>query len=102
MTAVFADTVYFAALLSSRDRYHQQASELADLVTELVTTEFVLLELADGIAASTNRDQFLRTRESLATGKGVTIVPATHELFDEGVRLYADRPDKSWSLTDCI
>ena len=30
-----------------------------------------------------------------------TIIQATHELFDRGCVLYADRKDKSWSLTDC-
>jgi predicted nucleic acid-binding protein len=30
------------------------------------------------------------------------IVPTTDELFERGVRLYGSRPDKRWSLTDCI
>jgi hypothetical protein len=29
-------------------------------------------------------------------------VPASRELFDSGWALYQDRPDKDWSLTDCI
>jgi uncharacterized protein len=31
----------------------------------------------------------------------VTVVAATHELFDRAVRFFANRHDKSWSLTDC-
>lgn len=101
MKPVFADTVYLAALISSRDQYHQQACELADLIGDLVATEFVLLEVADGIASSSNRNEFVRARERLTANGGVTIVPASAELFEEGVRLYASRTDKFWSLTDC-
>lgn len=32
----------------------------------------------------------------------IEIVPPTLALFDMGLALYADRPDKQWSLTDCI
>lgn len=30
------------------------------------------------------------------------VTPASHDLFRRGLRLYFDRPDKEWSLTDCI
>jgi hypothetical protein len=30
------------------------------------------------------------------------IVPPTQSLSDQGVELYSERPDKGWSLTDCI
>jgi predicted nucleic acid-binding protein len=29
-------------------------------------------------------------------------VPASPELFQRGVELFRARPDKEWSLTDCI
>ena len=29
------------------------------------------------------------------------IVPASRELFQRGVELFTQRPDKDWSLTDC-
>ena len=32
----------------------------------------------------------------------VTIVPSDPALLDRGIALYDQRPDKSWSLTDCI
>jgi predicted nucleic acid-binding protein len=32
----------------------------------------------------------------------VKIIPSNAELFAAGVKLYAERPDKEWSLTDCI
>ena len=30
------------------------------------------------------------------------IVPASESLLQRGLDLYASRPDKEWSLTDCI
>ena len=30
------------------------------------------------------------------------VVRAEQGIFDRGVALYLDRPDKAWSLTDCI
>jgi predicted nucleic acid-binding protein len=35
-------------------------------------------------------------------GPELQIVRLTPELFDRAVALYARRPDKEWSLTDCI
>jgi predicted nucleic acid-binding protein len=31
----------------------------------------------------------------------VSVYPLTHSSFVEAVAFYRDRPDKSWSLTDC-
>jgi predicted nucleic acid-binding protein len=33
---------------------------------------------------------------------GCVIVPPTEGLFREGIALYGRRPDKNWSLSDCI
>lgn len=30
------------------------------------------------------------------------VLPATPELFEAGLQLYQQRPDKEWALTDCI
>ena len=40
--------------------------------------------------------------EALRKDPLVTVVPASQELFDRGLDLYAHRSDKDWSLTDCI
>ena len=48
------------------------------------------------------RQLFLRLLENLQADPNCTIVPATAMLFAEEVKLYARRPDKEWTLTDCI
>ena len=43
----------------------------------------------------------LRRRRLLAS-RDVTVIHQTRELFLEGLTLYEARPDKAYSLTDCI
>ena len=102
MTKVFGDTFYFLALLNKRDEAHDKAVEYAACIEQLVTTEWVLTELADGLASSRQREMFLKTRQELLDDGDVLVVPLDMELYDEGINLFASRPDKDWSLTDCI
>jgi uncharacterized protein len=44
-------------------------------------------------------ERFIR---SLLSGNDVAIVSDSQPWFDAGLKLYGERPDKSWSLTDCI
>jgi uncharacterized protein len=69
----------------------------------MVTTEWVLTELADGLARSERgRAEFLSLLADLQTDVASTIIPCDHALMADGVQLYGQRPDKKWSLTDCI
>ena len=57
MTAVFADTFYFLALLNSRDAAHRKAVDFSNSSdAPLLTTAWVLTELADGLSRSSKRD----------------------------------------------
>ena len=102
MSKVFADTFYFLALLNKNDEAHAKALQFATLIERLVTTEWVLTELADGLASSRHRGVFLRTRQELLADADVQVIPLDVQLHEEGIRLYASRTDKEWSLTDCI
>ena len=102
MKAVFADTVYFLALLNPEDQWHSQARSLSlQPPGPLLTTEFVLTEVGDGLSRPENRPRFARLLQLLEEQPDVEIVPASSGLFREGCGLYAQRPDKQWSLTDC-
>jgi predicted nucleic acid-binding protein len=103
MKAVFADTFYYIALLDANDSAHATAvAATRQLKSSTVTTAWVLLELANTLSASRNRGVFTRFLESLRANPDVLIYEADRELFDLGVRLYQNREDKEWSLTDCI
>ena len=102
MTA-FADSYYYIALLSESDSAHEKAVQFSRSFTDrTLTTVWVLTEVADALAAPSVRSLFPALYERLRGNPEVTIVPPTSELFEQGIDLYARRPDKSWSLTDCI
>ena len=99
----FADTFFYLAVLNPRDAAHQRAVDLSrSLRGGFVTTEFVLLELADGMARPPVRETFVRFHALLASDRQVEIIPASTDLLRRGRDLYAARPDKEWSLTDCV
>ena len=102
MKSVFADTVYFLALLNPADQFHRQARGLsAQRGGSLLTSEFVLMEVGDGLSRPENRPRFALLLSLLRAQADVEIVPASRELFRKGCELHSQRPDKEWSLTDC-
>lgn len=103
MTPVFADSFYFLALLNEKDDAHQAALNFA-LGTRrpYVTTNWVLTEVGDACAHPSKREYFLELLNHLRHAPDTTIVREQPGLFEQGVNLYAARPDKNWSLTDCI
>lgn len=99
----FADTSYYQALLHRRDALHEKAWALAhDLESRLITSDYVLLELGGLMASVTARPHLVPFIEKLRNDPDTTIVPANPQLLDSGLNLFASRPDKDWSLTDCI
>jgi predicted nucleic acid-binding protein len=103
MKSAFADTFYFLALLNECDAAHKRAvaaSRTAGLA--VVTTEFVLIELADALCKPQHRDEVLALCNLVQTDPAFRLVCATTDLIQRGKRLYRDRTDKEWPLTDCI
>lgn len=99
----FADTSYPIALINPDDEAYGLASAFPDAFDgSIVTTALVLNELANHPARPPNRALFLEMLQDMRADARVTIVPSSPELFDRGIELYAARPDKEWSLTDCI
>ena len=103
MTERFADSFYYLALWNRHDAYHQRAEALsASLRGRVVTTAWVLTEVADALSARVDRQGAVRLIRALRADPECRIVPASEDFFERGWRLYVRRPDKDWSLTDCI
>lgn len=103
MNDVFADTFYYYALLSPSDATHQQAIAITPtLSARIVTTAWVVAELAAAFSAPPRRTRCLDLIDHLYADPQITVTPPSQELFDADLALYRSRPDKSWSLTDCI
>jgi len=67
----------------------------------LITTEFILLEVADALSAPAIRSQTVDFIEGLRQLPVLRIIPLSQELLAEGWALYRQRSDKEWGLTDC-
>jgi len=103
MSAIFADTSYFVALLNPLDVSHARAVELTEARPELMyTTAWVLTELANFLSRTGDRERFVKTLAALQSDPRMIIVPPSRELFEAGIDYFRRRADKEWSLTDCI
>ena len=100
---VFADTSFYVAIMNPRDALHALAAKTAGAFRGgILTTEYVLLEVGNWLARSGDRPVFLRLMRDVRADHRTTILPSSTSLFDQGLDYYARRPDKDWSLTDCI
>ena len=103
MKLVFADTSYYLALVNPLDQHHAWAVEIADtFIDPIILTDFIVVELGNALARGKGRNLFTDLLQALKADVQVTIVPASTMLVDEGLELFSRRPDKDWSLTDCI
>jgi predicted nucleic acid-binding protein len=103
MNALFADTSYFIALLSIRDIHHRRADKYTrEFDGIVITTQWIMLELANFFADSQKRAQTIELIETIITDPKTVCIPATEASFRAGWQLYQTRRDKGWSLTDCI
>lgn len=101
--AIFVDTVYWLALVNGNDRWHKQALDWSSRIEEqLVTTDAVLTEVADALCRADRRRWAVEAVKAIRMDRSITSLPGSAKLFTDGFKLYAERPDKDWSLTDCM
>ena len=100
--AVFADTFFYVALLREGDRAHERAWSEAKVNRQVITTEFVLLELGDACSKAKDHADFLSLVAGIRASSRVKVVSLDSGLMRRGLELMRNRPDKDWSLSDCI
>jgi uncharacterized protein len=104
--AYFADTSFWIALSSKRDQYHARAVawslSLIQRQSTLVTSEAVLWEWMNALSDAPTRRFVAEGYRRCQIDPQIEIVPFSRERNDAAVRLYEARPDKTWSLTDCL
>ena len=99
----FMDAFALIAWLDPNDSNHARVSAyLRTYAGRFVSTEWILMELADAFSPSRLRGYAVDFLKGIRTNKNFAIVPFDTELYDAGFDLYSKRPDKNWSLTDCI
>jgi predicted nucleic acid-binding protein len=100
---IFVDTGYLIALVQPRASLHPRAQAWAQAVAgALLVTEQVLWETVNGLSMPLDRPKAHAIIARLRSAQDCEIVSASEALFNEGLELHAQRPDKEWSLTDCI
>jgi len=100
---LFLDTSYILALINTQDEFHLRAQTLANQINApLLTTEAVLTETGNALAKSQWRQLAVETLNDLRKDSDVEIISVSTELFSQALRMYSERMDKEWGLTDCI
>jgi uncharacterized protein len=107
MRRVFADTFYWIALLYRRDPWHPRVTAFSQTLTDtdsVFTTDAIFTELLAALSAAGAhlRHEAVVLVDELFNDPQVHVVEATRGLFLDGLSLYRVRPDKAYSLTDCM
>jgi predicted nucleic acid-binding protein len=100
---IFLDTGYLLALFDPADELHPRAMSWSLILREAsLVTEYVLWECVNAFSHPADRGVAHVLIEHLRSEAGYEIVAASSTLFAAGLQLHRERPDKAWSLTDCI
>jgi len=103
MAIYFADTSFWVALVDRRDVYHSKAVEWSlSIGGSIVTTDAVLLETANTLSRPDWREKVIALINHVKSRDDIEVLPFSGAIWDRGWKLFCDRLDKSWSLTDCI
>jgi predicted nucleic acid-binding protein len=106
MRQVYADTVYWIALANPLDQWHPLAVRAGRTLrgATIVTSEEILTEFLAHFSGQgrTMREGAARYAGRILNNPGIIVRSQTHQSFLDGFALYQARPDKTYSLTDCI
>ena len=102
---VFADTLYWVAIVRPNDPYSSAAKEARQALGEciIVTTEEVLGEFVTAFSKGGIglRVKAVRTVQTILDSPAVTVIAQSRESFLSALDRFSGRPDKEYSLTDC-
>ena len=101
MTETFVDSSYWLARLNARDVLYLPARKIIP-PPRLVTTLAVLLEVMDALSAPQHRESALEFWDAIGNNSHVTVIFLEPMLIQRAIKLFRTRPDKAWSLTDCV
>ena len=96
MRPLFADAFSFLALWSHRDLFHERVLEyMGKFHGRIVTTRWVLVEVADGLADSPERRKIKRWFGQFEGDEAMKITGFDEAIYGRGLALYDARPDKA-------
>jgi len=106
MPTLFADTFYWIALADFTDGAHHRALALTAerAASHIVTTDEVLTEYLTFFSDAPEpvRREAADSVEGILASPFIRVIPQSRESFLTGLQLFRARPDKGYSLVDCI
>lgn len=100
---VFVDSYALIAFLNGKDEAHANVVEyLEGYRGKFVTTEWVLMEVADALARTRARQAVIEFLQTVRSDPNYEVVACDQPAYDSGFDLFSSYHDKDWSLTDCI
>jgi len=105
MRRVFADSLYWIALSHQGDQWHEAAMRASRALVgvEIVTTQEMLVEFLTAFRYTSQfRRLAARRVAQIMADRRILVVCQSDNSFQAGLALYQARPDKAYSLADCI
>ena len=106
MKIIFADSFYWIALLSPKDTWHSRVIEWSQSYPDvsLVITDGIIDEIFAHFSKQGDilRGKVIELYQNILDEPNIQLIAYNQELRQAGIELYQKRPDKGYSLTDCI
>ena len=103
---VFLDSSYAIALTAPKDAHHAAALQISQVLevpgSRVVTTRAVMVEIGNALARAHYRHAAADLISHFESDPNVEVVPLSEELFQRAFKLFQERSDKQWGLTDCV
>lgn len=104
-TGVFIDTGYLIALEDADDGNHPAATMHREGLTRtpaLTTTSYIVDEVVTFFNVRGQHAKAVELGEMLLSSPSVAMIHVGEDLLRRGLELLRGRPDKRYSLTDCV
>ncbi|MCY7377653.1 MAG: PIN domain-containing protein [Pyrinomonadaceae bacterium] len=103
---LFADTLYWVAVLNPKDQWHRRTIETRRGLGEvkIITTETVLIEVLNYFSeyGSQTRKSAVDAVRTIMADEEIEYISHAPEMFLDALDFYESRLDKGYSLTDCV
>lgn len=105
-TPILIDTGFIIALEATDDQNHKDATSywqgLSKPLPPLITTSYVFDEIVTFFSKRNHHAKSVEIGERLLSSPSIQFIHVDEGLFFESWKLFRQRQDKTYSLTDCI
>ncbi len=101
---VFLDTAFILAYIFKDDKFNSNAIKLKEEIKikniEVITTELILIELANSLSKLRFRKEAILTINELR--KATKVLEVDNRMLKNAWGLFTSREDKEWGIIDCF